>query len=130
METIDNLQGRVASIRSPFDKPAAERKPARISVLRFAVYPDGQASPSIERACCPRITQSCLDESIQQPNRFGAISGLTGARFGILGLGAIGLEAFIERLHQDIATKRGVPLASLPPVTTWADVIELDEGRM
>jgi len=31
---------------------------------------------------------------------------------------------------QDIATKRGVPLASLPPVTTWADVIELDEGRM
>ena len=31
---------------------------------------------------------------------------------------------------QDIATKRGVPLASLPPVTTWADVIELDEERM
>jgi lactate dehydrogenase-like 2-hydroxyacid dehydrogenase len=26
------------------------------------------------------------------PNRFGAISGLTGAKFGILGLGAIGLE--------------------------------------
>lgn len=31
---------------------------------------------------------------------------------------------------QDIATKRGVPVTSLPPVTTWADVIELDEGRM
>ncbi|MBX3342518.1 MAG: DUF5069 domain-containing protein [Nitrospira sp.] len=31
---------------------------------------------------------------------------------------------------QDIATKRGVPLTSLPPVTTWADVIELDEERM
>jgi hypothetical protein len=31
---------------------------------------------------------------------------------------------------QDIATKRGVPVASLPPVTTWADVIELDEGRL
>ena len=31
---------------------------------------------------------------------------------------------------QDIATKRGVPLTSLPLVTTWADVIELDEGRM
>jgi hypothetical protein len=31
---------------------------------------------------------------------------------------------------QDIALKRGVPLASLPHVTTWADVIELDEGRM
>ena len=31
---------------------------------------------------------------------------------------------------QDIATKRGVALTSLPPVTTWADVIELDEERM
>lgn len=30
----------------------------------------------------------------------------------------------------DIATKRGVPVASLPAVSTWADVIELDEGRM
>jgi hypothetical protein len=31
---------------------------------------------------------------------------------------------------QDIATKRGVPVTSLPPVSTWSDVIELDEGRM
>ena len=31
---------------------------------------------------------------------------------------------------QDIATKRGVPVVSLPPVSTWADVIDLDEGRM
>ena len=31
---------------------------------------------------------------------------------------------------QDIATKRGVPVVSLPPVSTWADVIELDEGRL
>lgn len=31
---------------------------------------------------------------------------------------------------QDIATKRGVPLSSLPPVSTWADVIELDEERL
>ena len=31
---------------------------------------------------------------------------------------------------QDIATKRGVPVTSLPPVSTWADVIELDEGRL
>jgi hypothetical protein len=31
---------------------------------------------------------------------------------------------------QAIATKRGVPVNSLPPVTTWADVIELDEGRL
>ena len=31
---------------------------------------------------------------------------------------------------QDIAIKRGVPVDSLPAVTTWADVIELDEGRM
>lgn len=36
---------------------------------------------------------------------------------------------FQGRLH-DIAVKRGVPVASLPPVSTWADVIELDEGRM
>jgi len=38
-------------------------------------------------------------------------------------------QRFQGRL-QDIATKRGVPVASLPPVATWADVIELDEGRM
>ncbi|MBH0205096.1 MAG: DUF5069 domain-containing protein [Nitrospira sp.] len=31
---------------------------------------------------------------------------------------------------EDIAAKRGVPVGSLPSVTTWADVIELDEGRM
>ena len=31
---------------------------------------------------------------------------------------------------QDIATKRGVPVASLPPATTWVDAIELDVGRM
>ncbi|MBP8116271.1 MAG: DUF5069 domain-containing protein [Nitrospira sp.] len=31
---------------------------------------------------------------------------------------------------QDIATKRGVSVASLPPATTWVDAIELDEGRM
>lgn len=38
-------------------------------------------------------------------------------------------QRFQDRL-QDIAIKRGVPVSSLPPVTTWADVIELDEGRM
>ena len=31
---------------------------------------------------------------------------------------------------QDIATKRGVPVASLPPVNTWAGVIDLDEERL
>ncbi len=36
---------------------------------------------------------------------------------------------FQSRL-EDIAAKRGVPSSSLPPVSTWADVIELDEGRM
>jgi Domain of unknown function (DUF5069) len=29
-----------------------------------------------------------------------------------------------------IAKKRAVAVSSLPPVSTWADVIELDEGRM
>ena len=38
-------------------------------------------------------------------------------------------QRFQGRL-QDVATKRGVPLSSLSPVSTWADVIELDEGRM
>lgn len=38
-------------------------------------------------------------------------------------------QRFQKRV-QDIATKRGVSLASLPQVTTWADVIELDEDRM
>lgn len=36
---------------------------------------------------------------------------------------------FQSRLD-DIAATRGVPVSSLPPVSTWADVIELDEGRM
>lgn len=38
-------------------------------------------------------------------------------------------QRFQGRL-QDIAKKRGVPVGSLPPVSIWADVIELDEGRM
>lgn len=38
-------------------------------------------------------------------------------------------QRFQGRL-QDIATKRGVSVSSLPPVSTWADVIELDEGRL
>lgn len=31
---------------------------------------------------------------------------------------------------EEIARKRGIPVTSLPQVTTWADVIEVDEGRM
>jgi hypothetical protein len=31
---------------------------------------------------------------------------------------------------QDIATKRGVQLSSLPSVSTWAGVIDLDEERL
>ena len=38
-------------------------------------------------------------------------------------------ERFAGRI-QAIATKRGVQVGSLPPATTWADVIEIDEGRM
>lgn len=40
-----------------------------------------------------------------------------------------GRQRFQGRL-KDIAIKRGVAVSSLPSVTTWADVIELDEGRM
>jgi hypothetical protein len=38
-------------------------------------------------------------------------------------------QRFQGRL-QEIATKRGVVVSSLPSVTTWADVIELDEARL
>jgi len=38
-------------------------------------------------------------------------------------------QRFQSRL-QGIATKRGVPVGSLPSVHTWADVIELDEERL
>jgi len=38
-------------------------------------------------------------------------------------------QRFQGRL-QEVATKRGVPVNTLPPVTTWAQVIDLDEGRM
>ena len=38
-------------------------------------------------------------------------------------------QRFQGRLDE-IARKRGVPVASLPRVTTWADVIEVDEERL
>lgn len=38
-------------------------------------------------------------------------------------------QRFQDRL-QEIATKRGVVVSSLPSVTTWAEVIELDEARL
>lgn len=38
-------------------------------------------------------------------------------------------ERFQGRLR-DVAAKRGVSLESLPPVTTWVEAIELDEGRL
>lgn len=51
---------------------------------------------------------------------------------GLLAAGAKD-EAARQRFHErleEIATKRGVSISSLPSVTTWADVIELDEGRL
>ncbi len=33
-------------------------------------------------------------------------------------------------LLSGIAAKRGVPIESLPPVTTWVEGIDLDEGRL
>jgi hypothetical protein len=38
-------------------------------------------------------------------------------------------QRFQDRL-KEIAVKRGVTISSLPSVSTWADVIELDEGRL
>lgn len=40
-----------------------------------------------------------------------------------------GRQRFQGRL-QDVAAKRGVPVSSLPPASTWVDAIELDEERM
>jgi hypothetical protein len=42
-------------------------------------------------------------------------------------------DAARERLQgrlRDIAAKRGVPVTALPAVSTWAEVIELDEERL
>ena len=36
---------------------------------------------------------------------------------------------FQQRL-EDVAKKRGVPVATLPQVTAWSDLIELDEDRL
>ena len=38
-------------------------------------------------------------------------------------------QRFQGRLHE-IAVKRGLPVSALPPVSTWAEVIDLDEERM
>lgn len=38
-------------------------------------------------------------------------------------------QRFQGRLDE-IAQKRAVPVSSLPPISTWVNVIELDEGRM
>src|SRR5262245_49249003 len=38
-------------------------------------------------------------------------------------------QRFQGRL-QEVAAKRGIPVSALPPVSTWVDVIELDEGRL
>jgi hypothetical protein len=38
-------------------------------------------------------------------------------------------QRFEGRLR-DVAAKRGVTVDALPPVATWAELIELDEGRL
>jgi hypothetical protein len=40
-----------------------------------------------------------------------------------------GRQRFQGRLAE-IAAKRRIPVSSLPTVTTWSDIIELDEGRI
>ncbi|MCX5722974.1 MAG: DUF5069 domain-containing protein [Nitrospirae bacterium] len=40
-----------------------------------------------------------------------------------------GKARFQQRLD-DVAKKRGVPVATLPHVTAWSDLIELDEDRL
>ncbi|MDE3220928.1 MAG: DUF5069 domain-containing protein, partial [Nitrospirota bacterium] len=40
-----------------------------------------------------------------------------------------GKARFQQRL-KDIAQKRGVSVSTLPPITTWTDIIEIDEDRL
>lgn len=40
-----------------------------------------------------------------------------------------GAKIRYHRRLEEIARKRGVPVSHLPPVHTWADAIDLDEGR-
>lgn len=40
-----------------------------------------------------------------------------------------GKARFQQRL-EDVAKKRGVPVATLPQISTWSDLIELDEDRL
>ena len=40
-----------------------------------------------------------------------------------------GKARFQQRLDA-VAQKRGVPVSTLPHITTWADIIELDENRL
>ena len=40
-----------------------------------------------------------------------------------------GTARFQQRLEA-VATKRGVPISTLPQITTWTDMIELDEDRL
>ena len=40
-----------------------------------------------------------------------------------------GQARFQQRLDA-VAQKRGVPVSTLPHITTWADIIELDENRL
>lgn len=42
---------------------------------------------------------------------------------------AAAVERYRGRLAA-VAAKRGVPIDSLPPASTWVDAIELDEGRL
>ena len=39
-------------------------------------------------------------------------------------------KARFQRRLEDVAHKRGVSVATLPHITTWTDVIELDEDRL
>jgi lactate dehydrogenase-like 2-hydroxyacid dehydrogenase len=67
------------------------------------------------------------------PNRFGAISGLTGAKFGILGLGAIGMEIARRMKGFDVeigycnrTQRTDVDFAYFPTaleLATWSDIL-------
>jgi hypothetical protein len=41
-----------------------------------------------------------------------------------------GAKARFQKRLEDVAQKRGVPVSTLPLIATWADLIDLDEGRL
>ena len=67
--------------------------------------------------------QKRLPEEITQVNQRIEMSGLMDL------MDEVGKTRFEQRLN-GVAQKRGVPFSTIPHITTWTDMIELDEDRL